>query len=440
MTGAETADREAVPGGCVAEIAGQDGAFSFPERLLQQIWHRGDFDLRSLRLRDGRPLRLLRRGRWNRLAGPDFADAEIEIGEGAARELRRGAVEVHLRAGDWDQHGHASDPAYAGVILHVVLFPSMREWTAGAQGRRIPILELLPLLERDLEAYAEEAAVEGMAGRSYSQLREAFASVPPETLRVETGRHASRRWEAKVRLAGQRIEWLGWEEACHHSALEVFGYRPNRAPMLKVAEAFPLERWRESAKAGLDERACWLDQVWHSVDGEWTLSGVRPANQPRRRLEQYARWVAARPFWPEALAAAERDLTHKLSDPVAEVRPPGEPGKARRTWQIGIRRQELAERVSGGEIGGSRLDTMICDAWLPLLAARAESGGVGHRTRDVLGRLWSAWIPGDTPAELPRLAREFRVAGESGDVLGQGHLQGLLGWLAALAPRDGRGA
>ena len=150
----------AVPGTpVVAELAGLHGAFSFPERLLQRIWARGDFDRRGLCLRDGRALRLRRRGRWNRLAGPDFLDAEFEVGEGAAREVMRGAVEVHLRVSDWDAHGHAKDPAYDSVVLHVVLFSSMREWTAGADGRRIPILELLPRLERDLEAYAEDAAV-----------------------------------------------------------------------------------------------------------------------------------------------------------------------------------------------------------------------------------------------------------------------------------------
>ncbi|MEN9841469.1 MAG: hypothetical protein RL376_1269, partial [Verrucomicrobiota bacterium] len=61
----------------VAELAGMHGAFSFPEHLLQRIWQRGEFDQRGLHLRDGRGLTLRFRGRWNRLGGPDFADAEL---------------------------------------------------------------------------------------------------------------------------------------------------------------------------------------------------------------------------------------------------------------------------------------------------------------------------------------------------------------------------
>jgi hypothetical protein len=395
----------------VAEIAGLHGAFTFPELLLQRLWWRGEFDARALRTRDGRVLRLKRRGRWNRLGGPDFADAEVEFGEGAEREVLRGAVEVHLRAVDWDQHGHAADPAYDGVVLHVVLFPSMREWTVGAGGRRIPILELLPLLERDLEAYAEEAAVEGIAGRPYSQLREILSGIAPAKLRAEVARHAEWRWSAKVGLARARIERLGWEAACHHAALEVLGYRFNRAPMLEVAERWSLDAWR----SGLS-----VEAVFESQSSEWSRGGVRPANRPRLRLAQYAEWMAARPDWPARLAewgdgARERAF-----------------GGRGRTAE----RKALAQAVCGEVLGGSRFDTWVCDAALPLLAARQGEGDAapGLKLR------WLGWKPGDAPAELLRLAREFEVAGEGGGTLRQGELQGLLGWLASLAARAGRGA
>jgi hypothetical protein len=423
--------RALASGGALAfeEITGLHGAFVFPERLLQQIWLRGDFSARGLRLRDGRPLRIVRRGRWNRLPGPDFFEAEFRVGEGPLAETWRGDVEVHLRAGDWDLHGHAGDAAYDRVVLHVVLFPAPCEWTLGAGGRRIPILELLPLLERDLEAYAEEAAVEELAGRPYSQLRAALANTPPEALAAEVERHASQRWANKVALARRRIDALGWEAACHQSVLEVLGYRRNRAPMVAVAECWPIDAWRDGRVS--------VEIAWQSQEGAWMRAGVRPANQPRIRLGQYAAWVTARPDWPRRLA----ELGEKL-----EAGAPSDTDSARfglkerrRRVGLGVWRKQLARELVADAVSGTRLDTLACDAWLPLLAARfgAEEEAVRG---GFLEKWWRDWTPGDAPAELLRLAREFGVGGtRDGEPLSQGNLQGLLGWLAALLARSGRG-
>ena len=400
----------------VAELTGLHGAFAFPERLLQQIWLRGEFNTTALRLRDGRRLRLIKRGRWNRLAGPDFMDAEfvIEPKGGAAAETVRGDVEVHLRAQDWDMHGHARDPAYAKVRLHVVLFPAPRKFTDGVAGAQIPILELLPLLEKDIEAYAEEAAVEGIAGRPFSQLRSALAEVSVDKLAEAVAYHAELRWRAKVRLAQRRIELSGWEAACHQAALEVLGYRPNRDPMLAVAEAFPIGLWR---KAGLSL----VDEAWSTQAENWRHAGVRPANLPRLRLAQYGRWVAARPDWPERLLGLGAALKERMSVTVRRT--------AVREW--------IVSEVCDGELAGTRFDTWWCDAALPLLAATLVSNGDGQADeRTGLQSCWQGWIIGDAPAELVRLAREFGVGTGSrtvGGTLRQGDLQGLLGWLATLA-------
>lgn len=396
----------------LAELVGLDGAFVFPELLLQRIWLRGDFDARNLRLRDGRRIALVRRGRWNRAGGPDFSDAEVIVGEGAAAEIWRGAVEVHLRAEDWAHHRHAEDPAYAGVVLHVVLFPSREPWTLGAGGRRIPILELLPWLERDLEAYAAEAAVEGLAGRPFSRLREWLAAAPPGTIHDEVARHAERRWRHKVGLARARIARLGWDAACHHAALEVLGYGQNRAPMLAVAEGAPLSRWA-AGEIGIDAAL--------SLGGEdWRSAGVRPANQPRARLAQYARWLALVPDWPVRLARATEPVTE-----AGRGLAPAPLGAAtgRRAKVVGVLRRWLATEVAGAVIGGTRFDTLVCDAWLPLLAAQEAEPAVEASC----AALWRAWPPGDLPDELRRLAREFAI-GRTPPA--QGDLQGLLGWMA----------
>jgi hypothetical protein len=297
----------------------------------------------------------------------------------------------------------------------------MREWTEGVGGRRIPILELLPRLERDLEAYAEDVAIEGIAGRPYSQLREALCAVAPEKLKDAVQIHAARRWQAKVRLAEARIARVGWAEACHQTALEVLGYRPNRAPMLAVAEAWAWERWR----AGEVD----VDTVFAAQGEAWRTQGVRPLNQPKVRLAQYARWVASKPDWPEALQAWGAAWRSEGTAPQGLERP------TRKALRLAKARKALAAEVCGGALGGSRLDTWVCDAALPLLAAR-----VGAEGTQIYEQWWRAWFPGDAPAELLQLAREFYGANAGGDGLSQGDLQGLLGWLAALSQADGRGA
>src|SRR5947208_2977164 len=128
----------------VAELQGLDGSFSFAERLLQRIWLRGDFDPVQAITMDGRAVRVLHPGNWNRLGGPDFFDAQLIVGG----MRMRGDVEIHLRASDWKAHGHREDPKYRRVVLHVVLFPPADHaaQTLHADGSSIPVLALLPLL------------------------------------------------------------------------------------------------------------------------------------------------------------------------------------------------------------------------------------------------------------------------------------------------------
>ncbi|MCS7001422.1 MAG: DUF2851 family protein, partial [Dehalococcoidia bacterium] len=49
--------------------------------------------------------------------GPDFRDAILAFPDG---QILRGDIEIHVRAADWTAHGHHRDPAYNGVVLHVV--------------------------------------------------------------------------------------------------------------------------------------------------------------------------------------------------------------------------------------------------------------------------------------------------------------------------------
>lgn len=388
----------------VAELQGLYGAFSFPEKLLQKIWLRGDFERATARVNDGRPVRIRHPGKWNLLGGPDFIGARLCFGPATGPEVN-GDVELHLQAGDWEAHGHAADPAYDRVILHVVLFPpEAGHVTRGANGREIPVLVLLPRLHRALEEFAADEAVETLANRAISRLPDELGALPVTELAALLQRHAAARWRQKVHYARQRLARLGWTEACHHAALEILGFRFNRAPMLRLAGEFPLAAWTDHSVAP--------DALFEHEREGWSLQGVRPANHPRTRLRQYAAWVRERPDWP----ARAKTLAGRL--PVVEAG--ATTREVRRRHHCSALRSDFADVMGGGVVGGSRLDNLVCDGLLPLLAA--DSG------RD-WGGLWYHWPTGDLPAGLTGGLRQLGIFDGRGQPACHGAAQGLLGWL-----------
>jgi hypothetical protein len=410
----------------VAEIQGLYGAFSFPEKLLQQIWLRGDFDARDLCTADGRSVEILHPGRWNLLGGPDFKAARLRIGG----LVTTGDVELHLHAADWRAHGHANDPAYANVILHVVLFPGADRMTEGFGGQALPLLALLPLLHHDLEEYAADAAVERLANHPLTRAHEALAALSEEALREQLRQHAQERWRQKIRYAKIRSDRLGWSDACHHTALEILGYRANRAPMLALAAAYPLEVWAKLTASS--ERDVFIAEIMAQSDApwRWSVQGVRPANYPRTRLRQYAEWVGARPDWPASLIT----LSEKLPALTGGESTAGiSTARLRKCGDFRALRNRFADEICAGVIGGSRLDTVICDGFLPLLASRFP-----ERT-EMLGIWWANWFSGDAPAKWLALLRGLSVIGNRDWPASHGALQGLLGWLIAEEKKQNSG-
>src|SRR5690606_36662341 len=96
----------------------------------------------------------------------------------------------------------------------------------------------------------------------------------------------------------------------------------------------------------------------------WSVQGVRPANRPRGRLRQYERWTKARPDWPTELLTVGRELAARARPPLNE-----ESVRVRRRWKFAAQRDDWAERLTADELSGPRLDTLMGDGWLPLLAA-----------------------------------------------------------------------
>ena len=388
----------------VAEFQGLYGPFTVAERVLQKIWMHRDFNSTEARLTDGRRIEIISVGDWNLLGGPDFHGAQLRID---GQEVG-GDVEVHFHAADWRAHGHPANPTFQRVVLHVLLFPPAKSEfpVLGGDGREMPTLVLLPLLHRDLEEYAADDALEVITARDdwrrFAELGEKSLGEIQKILRKK----ATERWRQKMHFAKTRIEKLGWTDAAHHTALEILGYRRNRAAMLTLATRYPMADWIEGK---VD-----VDRLYEEGRAYWQLHGVRPANHPRSRLRQYGEWIRAKSDWPGRLIGLANEL------PSGEPSSPAAVGAVRRKLKLPEWRRELAGTICDDEVGGTRFDTLVCDGLLPLAAA--QSG------RD-LSAMWFNWFLGDVPLTVRDTMPKLGVAGTRSQPLCHGYSQGLLGWI-----------
>ncbi|WDF64419.1 DUF2851 family protein [Flavobacterium sp. KACC 22763] len=86
------------------------------EDFLHYLWKFKKFDSLNLKSVQNEPITIIKTGDYLELAGPDFFNAHIEIGN----QKWAGNVEIHLKSSDWYLHNHEKDAAYKNVILHVV--------------------------------------------------------------------------------------------------------------------------------------------------------------------------------------------------------------------------------------------------------------------------------------------------------------------------------
>lgn len=370
----------------VAEMQGLFGAVSFPEKLIQQIWARGDFRRDGMYTLSRRPLEIIATGTWNRLDGPDFLGAEVLLD---GKRLR-GDVEIHFYAEDWNAHAHAGNPLYKNVILHVVVFPSRAENypSCNASGMPMETLLLLPHLKRDIEDYASEyalAAVEGRDGKS--EVLEKISGIPIDERAQRLREAAFLRWEQKRDFMRRRLaKSADWGTLAHALTLETLGLRRNRETMARLALRFsPATMLLLSP-----------EKLYEAEAGSWKLAGTRPANLPLTRLRQYCELLTKNPAWQRHL----KELISAL---------PGTPGLPlglgtkcfRSASAMPALRKRIAEEIFAGTIGGTRLDTLLVDAFFPLVSI--ESG------KD-LSAWWFHWFLGDAPGNVPKILRETRVA------------------------------
>ena len=260
-----------------------------PESLLTRLWKERASREESLRAANGRRFRVIYPGRVGTTAGPDFRDAVFEE-EGVG--LVRGDVEVHVRQRDWDAHGHAQDPRYNGVALHVVATMDSAYSTLCC-GSRVPVVSLSPLLRGHFSPRRTRDLWPLLEARGYTR---------PDTageLSVLLDRAGDDRFLGTSDALLAALTEDDPEQVLYATLMEALGYSQNREPFLMLADRVPYRLLKRAARGSAPgERLALIQRMLLKAAGfppctseekggnqvRWHLFRVRPQNHPRRRI------------------------------------------------------------------------------------------------------------------------------------------------------------
>jgi hypothetical protein len=301
------------------------------EAALAARWAAGEWRGQTLRTERGECYQLIFQGRRGGGAGPDFRDAVLAQADGARL---RGDIELHLRASDWQAHGHASDPRYNDVVLHVVLATASPD-TRLANGVLAPVVVLRsPELATGIHS----------AGWPCANLPARLGLTATRALLVAAGydRFASRVEAFMRELAASETEdarppgvrWGPADRALFVALAEALGYGRDRATLHHAGER--LARG-DSLAALLAEAEGWQRVERLRLDGLAAL---------------YERWRERGP-WLELRTALMTDAA---------------PRAAARALLARL-------RVSGGGVSPGRAMILAANVALPFAAAYAAVAG-----------------------------------------------------------------
>lgn len=397
----------------ICERAPSRQQHQWPELFFQVFWN--EQRLRPpLHTADGRRLEVVHPGNWNVAAGPDFTGARLRL-DGA--ELS-GDVEVHRCQQDWAGHGHGADPAYAGVVLHVVWELRPGE-TVPLPGAPSAVFELSAHLRRPWRTLVDEVRA---AAYPYAR-RIAPGECALGLARMENAELARVLEQAGLARFSEKAERLfragavrGFDQALYEAVFEGLGFKMNREPLRRLAELAPLAELRRRPERETREAVLlglagflpdptrtpvpaaarpavqrWWNEWWktglRAADGlEWTRAMQRPCNRPERRLRAGLAWLRAcdcQPVrWMLRLLAESGGSPRGMCARLAE---------GFRAAAVTVRTEPAL--AAAAALGDARIRDLLANAVLPLAFALARQEGDAARAQAVLAAF----------REMPRL-------------------------------------
>ena len=223
------------------------------EDYLHHLWQHKKFAVTDLKTTTGESIQILNSGQYLQLAGPDFFNAQIIIGQ----QKWAGNIEIHLKSSDWYVHNHEKDSNYDSVILHVVWehdTPIFRK-----NNTEIPTLELKNYVQlSDLNKYQSL-----ITQKNWIYCENDLHSVTDFIFKNWEERLYFERLERKSNEILQLLEASNndWEAVLFWLLAKNFGLNTNGALFLKMAKSIPFSVIRKEAFAVENLEALFFGQA-----------------------------------------------------------------------------------------------------------------------------------------------------------------------------------
>lgn len=281
------------------------------EAFLYYLWKFRLYNSERLQTQSGETIEVIHPGQQNTDSGPDFFNARVKIGE----TLWAGNVEIHVKADDWQKHGHVNNGAFDNTILHVV-HEGVHE-IKRKDNSIIPVLQLKNQFDSRRWNQYEQFIYSKSWIPCANQIRTVDALIIQQTI----DRMLTERMERKVK----QIELLlqqnkgSWEESFYRQLARNFGFKTNADPFELLSRSLPLNILAKHknnlfqiealvfGQSGLlnkqlkDEYAQKLLNEYNylkekfklkPVDGHlWKFARMRPPGFPTIRLAQFAQLI-----------------------------------------------------------------------------------------------------------------------------------------------------
>ena len=209
------------------------------EDFLHYLWKFKKFDTLNLKTSNGEEIVIVNVGQYLELAGPDFFNAQIIIGD----QKWAGNVEIHLKSSDWYVHHHERDVNYENVILHVVWEHDTEIFRKN--NSEIPVLELRQYVDTATIANYQSL----VSPKSWIFCEKKLNEIDNFTLKNWQERLFFERLERKSKPIFELLEQTNqdWEAVLFCLLAKNFGLNTNGELFLKIAQSIPFSFIRKES-------------------------------------------------------------------------------------------------------------------------------------------------------------------------------------------------